>query len=107
VAAYGSWRNVCCSVRFLQDITLSPKDCAWPVLGASGLALPSFAGRQAFPGWGLKDFVFARHCLDGFRAALPQAEVHAFDDAGHYVLEDRHELLVPAIRGFLDRNPIV
>ena len=34
--------------------------------------------------------------------ALPQAEVHAFDDAGHYVLEDKHEVLVPAIRAFLD-----
>ena len=47
-----------------------------------------------------------RDFLDGFRAALPQAEVHAFDDAGHYVLEDKHEVLVPAIRDFLDRNPL-
>ena len=42
--------------------------------------------------------------VEGFRRALPQAEVHAFDDAGHYVLEDRHEVLVPAIRAFLDRT---
>jgi cis-3-alkyl-4-acyloxetan-2-one decarboxylase len=54
----------------------------------------------------LKDFVFDRDFLDRFRATLPGAEVHAFDDAGHYVLEDRHEVLVPAIRTFLDRNPL-
>ena len=31
--------------------------------------------------------------------------MHAFDDAGHYVLEDKHEVLVPAIRAFLDAHP--
>ena len=50
--------------------------------------------------------MFDRHFLDGFRRALPEADVHAFDDAGHYVLEDRHEVLVPAIRAFLDTHPI-
>ena len=40
-----------------------------------------------------------------FAADLPQAQVMAFDDAGHYVLEDRHEVLVPAIRAFLDAHP--
>lgn len=104
VAPYDSWRNRISTVRFMQDIPLSPKDRAWPLLEASGLALPSFADRPAFLGWGLKDFVFDRHCLDGFRAALPQAEVHAFDDAGHYVLEDKHEVLVPAVRTFLDAH---
>jgi len=52
----------------------------------------------------LKDFVFDRHFLDGFTRALPQAEVQAFEDAGHYVLEDKADVLVPAIRGFLDRT---
>jgi haloalkane dehalogenase len=27
--------------------------------------------------------------------------VHAFEDAGHYVLEDKSEVLVPEIRQFL------
>ena len=72
---------------------------------AAGRALPSFADRPAFIGWGLKDLVFDRHFLERFRADLPRAEVHAFEDAGHYVLEDRHEVLVPAIRAFLDAHP--
>ena len=62
--------------------------------------------RPAFIGWGLKDFVFDKHFLAGFRAALPNAEVHAYDDAGHYVLEDKHEVIVPAVRAFLERNPL-
>ena len=41
-----------------------------------------------------------------FRAALPDAEAHVFADANHYVLEDKHEVLVPEIRAFLDANPV-
>ena len=106
VAPYNSWKNRISTIRFMQDIPLSPKDAAWPLLEAAGKALPSFANRPAFIGWGLKDFVFDRHFLERFRTDLPQAQVHAFEDAGHYVLEDRHEVLVPAIRAFLDANPI-
>jgi len=76
------------------------------LLERAGQALPSFADRPAFIGWGLRDFVFDHHFLAGFQAALPQAQVHAFEDAGHYVLEDKHEVLVPKIRAFLDANPL-
>ena len=106
VAPYDNWRNRISTVRFMQDIPLSDKDRAWPLVADAGRRLHEFADRPAFIGWGLKDFVFDRDFLDGFRKALPDAEVHAFDDAGHYVLEDKHETLVPAIRRFLDANPL-
>jgi haloalkane dehalogenase len=103
---YDGWDNAISTLRFMQDIPLGEGDAAWPLLQAMEAALPGYADRPAFIGWGLKDFVFDRHFLDGFRAALPNAEVHAFEDANHYVLEDRHEVLVPAIRKFLDAHPI-
>lgn len=103
---YAGWDNAISTLRFMQDIPLGEGDRAWPLLVRSGERLAQYADRPAFIGWGLRDFVFDRHCLDVFRAALPRAEVHAFDDAGHYVMEDRHEVLVPAIRAFLDANPL-
>ena len=106
VSPYNNWNNRISTVRFMQDIPLGPQDKAWPLLEAAGRRLPEFADRPALLGWGLKDFVFDQHFLAGFRAALPNAEVHAYEDAGHYVLEDKHEVLVPAIRAFLDRNPL-
>jgi haloalkane dehalogenase len=106
VAPYDSWANRISTVRFMQDIPLGPRDKVWPLVEAAGKRLPEFGDRPAFIGWGLKDFVFDHHFLDGFRKALPKAEVHAFEDAGHYVLEDKAEVLVPAIRRFLDANPI-
>ncbi len=106
VAPYDSWASRISTVRFMQDIPLRPGDRAWPLVEASGQRLREYADRPAFIGWGLKDFVFDRDFLARFRSDWPQAEVHAFEDAGHYVLEDRHEVLVPAIRGFLDRHPL-
>jgi len=106
VSPYNSYANRISTIRFMQDIPLSPADKAWSLLERSGQALPSYADRPAFIGWGLRDFVFDHHFLKGFQAALPQAQVHAFEDAGHYVLEDKHEVLVPKIRAFLDANPI-
>jgi haloalkane dehalogenase len=106
IAPYRGWANAIATLRFMQDIPLRPGDRAWPLVQRVGERLHAFADRPAFIGWGLRDFVFDRHFLDGFRRALPRAEVHAFEDAGHFVLEDRRAVLVPAIRDFLDRHPL-
>jgi haloalkane dehalogenase len=105
-APYDSWDNRIATLRFVQDIPLEPGDPAWSLVERAGQALPSFADRPAFLGWGLKDFVFDHHFLDGFRAALPNATERVFADAGHYVLEERADELVPAIREFLQRHPL-
>jgi len=105
-APYDSWANRIATLRFVQDIPLTPADPAWALVAAAGKALADFADRPALLGWGLRDFVFDQHFLDGFRAALPAAEVHAWEDAGHYVLEDKAAQLVPKIAEFLQRNPL-
>jgi cis-3-alkyl-4-acyloxetan-2-one decarboxylase len=103
-APYDNWAHRIATLRFVQDIPLSPADPAWDLVEAAGQRLAGFADRPTLLGWGLRDFVFDRHFLDGFRAALPQAELHAFDDASHYLLEDKHEVLVPLIAAFLQRH---
>jgi pimeloyl-ACP methyl ester carboxylesterase len=104
LAPYDSWANRISTVRFVQDIPLKHGDRAWDLVEDAGRRLPTFADRPAFIGWGLKDFVFDHHFLKGFETALPRAEKQIYEDAGHYVLEDKHEVLVPRIRDFLDRN---
>ncbi|MFA6987074.1 MAG: alpha/beta fold hydrolase [Arenimonas sp.] len=106
VAPYDSWANRISTLRFVQDIPLSPGDKAWSLVEQAGERLPTFADRPAFIGWGLRDFVFDQHFLEGFQRALPNAEQHVFGDAGHYVLEDKAAILTPAIRSFLDRHPV-
>ncbi len=104
-APYDGWANAISTLRFMQDIPLSPEDPAWSLVERAARKLSSYADRPAFIGWGLRDFVFDRHFLAVFELALPNAEKHVYADAGHYVLEDKAELLVPAIRRFLDANP--
>ncbi|MBS0463170.1 MAG: alpha/beta fold hydrolase [Proteobacteria bacterium] len=106
LAPYDSWAHRIATLRFVQDIPLGPGDRAWSLVAEAGKRLHEFADRPTFIGWGLRDFVFDHHFLDGFTQALPNAQVQAFDDAGHYVLEDKHALLVPAIRTFLDAHPL-
>ena len=106
LAPYDSWKNRISTLRFVQDIPLAPGDRAWDLVDEAARRLPDFADRPAFLGWGLRDFVFDHHFLKGFQKALPRAEAAVYDDAGHYVLEDKHEDLVPRIRAFLDRHPV-
>jgi len=103
---YDGWDQAISTLRFMQDIPLDAGDRAMPLVQAAAAALPGYADRPAFIGWGLRDFVFDTHFLAGFRKALPRATLREFEDAGHYVLEDKHEVLVPAIRRFLDAHPL-
>ncbi|WP_326633121.1 alpha/beta fold hydrolase [Nonomuraea fuscirosea] len=89
--------------RFVGDIPLGPGDGAWPLLTRTGESLGEFADRPVLIGWGLRDPVFDPLMLTEWRRRFPGAEVHAFPDAGHYVLEDAYERLVPAIEAFLRR----
>jgi len=52
--------------------------------------------------WGEKDRVFDELFLNGWRGRFPNAQVHTFSDAGHYVLEDAHERILPLTVKFLD-----
>lgn len=105
LSPYDTPANRIGTLRFVQDIPLQPGDAGYSTLVEAEALLRRFRQLPVFIGWGLKDFVFDHHFLDRFRELLPEAEVHALADAGHYVLEDAHERLVPAIRRFLDQHP--
>ncbi len=106
LAPYDSWANRRAVHRFVQDIPLKYGDEAWALVKQAEAALPNYRDVPAFIGWGLQDFVFDQDFLARFVKELPNATQKIYGDAGHYVLEDKHEELVPAIRQFLDRHPI-
>ena len=106
LAPYDSWNHRRAVHRFVQDIPLKDGDEAWPLVKQAEAALPSYRNVPSFIGWGLQDFVFDQDFLARFVKELPNATQKIYGDAGHYVLEDKHEELVPAIRQFLDRHPI-
>jgi cis-3-alkyl-4-acyloxetan-2-one decarboxylase len=105
VAPYDSWANRIAVHRFVQDIPLRPGDRAYDLVTEVQGRLGQLAGVPMMIAWGLKDFVFDRHFLEEWMNRFPGAEVHAFEDAGHYVLEDEAAHIIPLVRGFLDRHP--
>jgi haloalkane dehalogenase len=56
--------------------------------------------------WGEKDFVFDRDFLDEWIRRFPEAQVQRFPDAGHYVLEDAAEEIIPLVQDFLRAHPL-
>jgi len=54
--------------------------------------------------WGTRDPDFDESELDTWRAALPHAEVHRIDTAGHFVQEDEPQLALNLVEAFLARG---
>jgi haloalkane dehalogenase len=105
LAPYDSWANRVAVLRFVQTIPLAHGDPGYEIISATEAALPQFRNRPMLICWGMRDFVFDADFLAEWERRFPDAEVHRFADAGHYVLEDAEEV-VPLIRGFLERHPI-
>ena len=87
--------------RFVQDIPLRPSDAAYPVLARVEQRLHLLRNTPTLVCWGMRDPVFDEVVLDHLLSYLPQADVHRFADAGHYVLEDAAERIVPLAARFL------
>jgi cis-3-alkyl-4-acyloxetan-2-one decarboxylase len=107
LAPYDSWANRIAVHRFVQDIPLRPGDRSYDLITTTEERLPLLAGVPMLVGWGLRDFVFDRHFLDEWAGRFPNAEVHRFPGAGHYILEDESEQIIPLVRSFLAAHPVM
>jgi haloalkane dehalogenase len=105
LAPYNTWRNRLATLKFVQDIPLSPADPSYSLAAEVDHRLDRLSGKPMLVCWGERDFVFDRDYLAEWQRRFPQAEVHRFPDAGHYVLEDVPDQVRPLVREFLDRHP--
>ncbi|MEZ4473499.1 MAG: alpha/beta fold hydrolase [bacterium] len=105
-APYDSWANRIATLRFVQDIPLSPADPAWAVVAETEAGLAQFVDTPTLICWGEQDFVFDHHFLAVWQQHLPHAEVERYADAGHYVLEDARDAILPRVRRFLADHPL-
>lgn len=98
---YDSWANRVAVSAFVQDIPLRPSHRSWATLQSVEQGLSQFRDRPTRLIWGGRDFCFNDHFLGRWKEILPDAEVNRIADAGHYVLEDAREEVVPQITRFL------
>ncbi len=104
LAPYDSYAHRIAILRFVQDIPVDPTIPSHRVLQEIEANLPRLADKPMLICWGMRDFCFRPHFLDGWLERFPRAQVHRFADAGHYLLEDAHDEVVPLIRRFLSSS---
>jgi len=105
-APYNCWNHRLAVLRFVQDIPLRPEDPSYPLAKSVDDNLAVFSQTPMLVCWGEHDFVFNHQFLRVWQNRFPNAEVHRFSDAGHYVLEDVPDKIVPLVRDFLQKNPV-
>jgi pimeloyl-ACP methyl ester carboxylesterase len=102
---YNSWQNRIAILRFVQDIPLEERHRSRRVLEQIEANLYLFEQHPMLIIWGAKDFCFTvQDFLKGWQERFPYAETVIMADAGHYVVEDAHERMVPLMLEFLGRR---
>jgi pimeloyl-ACP methyl ester carboxylesterase len=100
---YGSWADRVAVNAFVRDIPMDTAHPSHATLAAVEAGLADLRRREALIVWGGRDFCFNDRFLARWRGFLPEASVHRIADAGHYVLDDAREEVVPRISAFLTR----
>ena len=105
-APYNNWNNRVATLKFVQDIPLTPQDPSYGPVRQLDENLQKLGNRPMLICWGKRDFVFDSDYLAEWQRRFPEAEVHAWDDAGHYVLEDQPGRVCRLVENFLTENPV-
>ena len=101
IAPYNSWRNRIAILKFVQDIPITPEDRSYGIVDRVDRNLNRLDPDRIMLLWGTRDFVFDRHFLNEFKRRFPTSGTHVFEDAGHYLFEDKPGETLALIRSFL------
>jgi len=104
LAPYNSWANRIATLRFVQDIPMHPGHPSWPELTRIDESIGQFTHLPMLICWGDDDFCFTPAFREEFQRRFPAAEVHHWEDVGHYVMEDAPDRLLAAMDAFLERT---
>lgn len=101
---YDSWANRIATLRFVEDIPLRPGHPSMAELTRIDTQIGSLADRPMLICWGDDDFCFSPAFRAEWERRFPDAEVHAWKDVGHYVMEDAPERVLPLLDAFFART---
>jgi len=104
LAPYDSWQHRIAVYKFVMDIPLSPRHPSYETLAGIEAGLSKLSNHPVCLIWGMKDWCFGPPFLARFLDFFPNAEVHRLADAGHYVVEDAYERIVPMLDEFVKKH---
>jgi haloalkane dehalogenase len=105
IAPYNCWQNRIATLKFVQDIHLTENNPSYGVVKQVDKNLKLFLNFPILICWGKHDFVFDLDYFKEWQRRFPDAEAHIFPEAGHYVLEDVPEKIIPLTWEFLQKHP--
>ena len=106
LAPYDSWSNRVAVHAFVRDIPLETDHPSRSTLDQIESGLAGLSGHPAILIWGADDFCFTQATfLPIWRTHFPNAQCHVLEHAGHYVVEDAHERILPLMNKFLGQTP--
>ena len=106
LAPYDTFENRIANLKFVQDIPMEQAVPSYSVIQYIERNLKQFDGYPILIIWGSEDFCFNVKFLDKWREIFPRAEVREVYNAGHLVVEDASDEIIPWIEGFLRKNNI-
>jgi haloalkane dehalogenase len=101
---YDNWKNRIANLRFVQDIPMDAEHPSWAAIRGIEEKLGVFEKHPMLIVWGAQDFVFDDWFFGEWKRRFPGAIAHRLEDAGHFVVEDAHERIIPWMREFLARR---
>ena len=90
--------------RFVRDIPTTPQHPSFDTLQRIAKDLPCLANRPMSILWGERDWCFTPAFRRVWQERFPAAEVHRFEQAGHWVIEDAGSELLARLRVWLART---
>ena len=106
LAPYDTFENRIANLKFVQDIPMEQTVPSYSVMQYIETNLKQFDGYPILIIWGSEDFCFNVKFLNKWREIFPRAEVREVCNAGHLVVEDASDEIIPWIEGFLRKNNI-
>lgn len=99
---YRNWHDRIAILRFVQDIPMNVSHPTRQTINEIENKLQLLNEKPMLIFWGVDDPVFTTEAfLAGWIEHFPDAEVYELENAGHFVIEDAHERILPRITSFL------
>jgi haloalkane dehalogenase len=103
---YDNFENRVGVMKFIEDIPMGPEHPTYELLLEIEHGLWMFRETPVCIMWGMQDWCFTSRFLERWMMYYPQARALFLRNAGHYVLEDAYQDIIPYIRDFLLKNKI-
>jgi haloalkane dehalogenase len=101
---YDTFENRIANLKFVQDIPMEQTVPSYSIIQYIERNLKQFDGYPVLIIWASEDFCFNVKFLNKWRKIFPRAEVREVRNAGHLVVEDASDEIIPWIEGFLRKN---